>query len=96
MEVTDINIAARAANAGTSRALLFQSPKCLFCLVVRATGELKKKLSRWGTIRAYLVLSHVNLDPLKPSFTKSDNMHKDTWGYYWEKCRCVQPGQGLC
>lgn len=89
VEVTDVNIAAAAAAVGTPEALLYQSAKCLFSLILRPAADLRQKLVRWGPIRAYLVLNPVNMEIGKPSFlaTQQKTISKQEWGYYWEKCK---------
>ena len=103
VELTDINIAVARSLAGSPQAMLFQSPKCVFGLIMQPSTELRQKLQRWGTMRAYLVLKLANMGQGDDGgrATPGDQAGNDAfaahqpkvpveaWGYYWEQCRCV-------
>ena len=66
------------------------NPKCLFGLVMKPCEGLRRKFFRWGQVRAYLVLKYVNLTEGEDSFDAHQPLVPvDSWGYYWEECKCV-------
>jgi hypothetical protein len=90
VDLTDMNIAAAEAAAGSPEAVYYQSPKCLFCLILQPSAGLRDHFLRFGAIRAYLVLKLANLDAGQESFAAQQPLvPMDNWGYYWEKCRRV-------
>jgi hypothetical protein len=90
VDLTDINIAAAEAAAGSPEAVYYQSPKCLFCLVLQPSAALRDRFLQYGVLRAYLVLKFVNMDADQESFAPQQPLvPMATWGYYWEKCRRV-------